>query len=131
MHLLNLRHAVEQLQPQAAIIDSTSSYLHMGDPAEVLSLMMRLLDFLKTRQVTLFMTSLTDGGAPAVTTGTDISSLVDTWLVLRNQETVGFCKRSLHILKARGIAHDNDSREVVLTDRGVELRQPASRTQGS
>ena len=52
----------------------------------------------------------------------NISSLVDTWLLLRNIEVSGERNRLLYVLKSRGMAHSNQMREFLLTSNGVRLR---------
>ena len=82
----------------------------------------RLIDFLKVHQVTALMTNLISGGVMAENSGVDISSLVDTWLLLRDVELAGERNRALYILKSRGMAHSNQIREFLLTDRGIDLQ---------
>ncbi len=53
----------------------------------------------------------------------DISSLIDTWLLLRDIELNGERNRGLYILKSRGMAHSNQIREFLLTDRGIQLTE--------
>ena len=50
-----------------------------------------------------------------------ISSLIDTWLLLRDIEIGGERNRGLYILKSRGMDHSNQIREFILTDHGIEL----------
>jgi circadian clock protein KaiC len=50
-----------------------------------------------------------------------ISSLIDTWLLLRDIEIGGERNRGLYVLKSRGMAHSNQIREFRLTNRGIEL----------
>ena len=93
-----------------------------GDETEIKAMLMRLVDFLKSNQITALFTSLTSGDAALEKTDVGISSLVDTWLLLRDIELGGERNRGLYVLKARGMAHSNQIREFLLTDRGVELR---------
>ena len=51
-----------------------------------------------------------------------ISSLIDTWLVLRDLELNGERNRGLYVLKSRGMAHSNQVREFIMTDRGIQLK---------
>jgi circadian clock protein KaiC len=62
------------------------------------------------------------GGGALEQTDVAISSLIDTWLLLRDIEIGGERNRGLYILKSRGMAHSNQIREFLLTGRGVELR---------
>jgi circadian clock protein KaiC len=85
-------------------------------------MLMRLVDFLKMNQITGFFTSLTLGGGALEQTDVAISSLIDTWLLLRDIEISGERNRGLFILKSRGMAHSNQIREFLITDHGMELR---------
>jgi circadian clock protein KaiC len=46
---------------------------------------------------------------------------MDTWLQLEDIEKSGEHNRGLFILKSRGMAHSNQIREFLLTDRGIDL----------
>src|SRR5207253_2434918 len=84
--------------------------------------MMRLIDFLKMKGITAMYTDLTTDGSSLALTDTAISSLVDAWLILRDLELNGERNRGLHILKSRGMAHSNQVREFVMSERGIELK---------
>ena len=93
----------------------------MGTSQEIHSMLMRLLDFLKNKQITAFITNLTKGYEGREQTAVGISSLIDTWILLRDVELNSERNRCLYLLKSRGMAHSNQIREFVLTDRGVRL----------
>jgi len=84
-------------------------------------MLLRLVDFLKMRNITVVFASLTTGGERQELTDMAISSLIDTWLLLRDIETGGERNRGLYILKSRGMAHSNQIREFILTNHGIEL----------
>jgi circadian clock protein KaiC len=86
-------------------------------------MLMRLIDLLKSRQISALMTSLTSGGHAAEQSEAGISSLVDTWLMLRNLEQAGERTRTLSIIKSRGKKHSNQARKLVLSERGVDLAE--------
>jgi circadian clock protein KaiC len=88
---------------------------------EAKSLLTRLIDFFKMKQITTFFTSLTHGDQNEETTDVGISSLMDTWLLVRDLETNGERNRVLYVLKSRGMAHSNQVREFRLTGRGIDL----------
>src|SRR5262249_15458095 len=96
--------------------------LSAGTAGEAEAMLTRLINFLKARQVTALFTSLTGGGDTQEETQSGISSLIDTWLLLRDIELGGERNRGMYVLKSRGMAHSNQIREFVLTDRGVELK---------
>jgi circadian clock protein KaiC len=83
--------------------------------------MIRLIDFLKQRKITAFLTNLTSGGQALERTDVEISSIVDTWLLMRDIELDGERNRALYVLKSRGMAHSNQLREFFLTPQGVDL----------
>lgn len=122
LHLISMRKAVIAFQPHAVVVDPLNSFVGDRNKAEVRGLLVRLVDFLKTQQITAFMTSLTNGGHSPEQTEVDISSLIDTWLLLREIEGNGERNRVLYIVKSRGMDHSNQVREFVLSDHGVELR---------
>jgi circadian clock protein KaiC len=121
MHLLRIHKLVEQFKPRAVIIDPITNYISLGANLEVKSMMTRLIDFLKTKQITAAFTSLTRGGDFLEQTTIGISSLMDTWLLLRDIETNGERNRGMYVIKSRGMAHSNQIREFLLTNRGAEL----------
>ena len=121
MHLTTMHKAILQFQAQIVIVDPLNSFVSGANEYEVKSMLMRLVDFLKMSQITGFFTSLTAGGTPLDHTDAAISSLIDTWLVLLAIETGGERNRALSVLKSRGMAHSNQTREFRLTGQGVEL----------
>src|SRR5579862_489703 len=86
-------------------------------------MLLRTIDFLKGQRITAVMTALTDPGGALEHTDLGMSSLIDTWVLLRNIESGGERNRGLYVLKARGISHSNQVREFLLTDHGVDLRE--------
>jgi circadian clock protein KaiC len=122
MHLTMIHKAVNAFKPQVVIVDPLSSFIIGGNETEVKSMLMRLVDFLKMNRITGLFTNLTLGGGALEQTDVAISSLIDTWLLLRDIEIGGERNRGLYILKSRGMSHSNQIREFLLTDHGVELR---------
>jgi circadian clock protein KaiC len=123
MHLTRMHKAINAFKPQVVIVDPMNSFVIGDNETEVTAMLMRLMDFLKTNQITALYTSLTQGGGALEQSGVEVSSLIDTWLLLRDIEIGGERNRGLLILKSRGMAHSNQIREFVLTDHGVELRE--------
>jgi circadian clock protein KaiC len=123
MHLVKIHKIIKQIDPSIVVVDPVTGLLHAGTASETRSILLRLIDFLKEEEITTLMTTLTGGSDAQEQTEIDISSLVDAWLLLRDIESGGERNRGLYILKARGVAHSNQIREFLLTDRGVELRE--------
>jgi circadian clock protein KaiC len=121
MHLLTIHMLVQQQQPRIVVVDPVTDLVSGGAVSDVHAMAMRLVDYLKGKGITTLMTTLTPGGGHLEQTEVNISSLIDTWLLLRDMETGGERNRGLYILKSRGMAHSNQIREFRLTTRGIEL----------
>jgi circadian clock protein KaiC len=120
-HLAMMHKMVNEFDPSAVIIDPVTNLLRIGDAREAASMLVRLMDFLKMRGITGVFTSLTAGGSALEATDVGVSSLMDTWILLRNIESNGERNRGLYVLKSRGMAHSNQVREFVLDSNGVQL----------
>ncbi len=121
-HLVSIHKLVEDFQPNAVVVDPVTNLDTIGDTDEIKAMMTRIIDFLKNKQITTVFTSLTSGGSAFEQSEVGISSLMDTWILLRNVETDGERNRLLYILKSRGMAHSNQVREFILSDDGISLR---------
>jgi circadian clock protein KaiC len=120
---LDMKHKlIADFKPQVVILDPLNSYVIGDNQIEVKSMLIRLVDFLKTREITGLFTNLAQSNGPIEQTEVAISSVIDTWITLRYLDTGGERNRSLSILKSRGMEHSNQIREFLLTDHGVELR---------
>jgi circadian clock protein KaiC len=121
MHLVSLYKLVNDFSPSVVVIDPMTSLMGIGTSGEVQSTLTRLIDFLKSRGITTIFTSLVEGGVAMDRTEESVSSLMDTWLLLRNVEFNGERNRTLYVLKSRGMEHSNQVREFLLTNDGVQL----------
>jgi len=120
-HLTTTIKLITKVEPQIVILDPIDAFVIGGNQTEVKIMLLRLVDFLKMRNITAMFASLTNGGENQELTDMAISSLIDTWLLLRDIEIGGERNRGLYILKSRGMAHSNQIREFILTDHGIEL----------
>src|SRR5579864_522408 len=120
-HLAQIDQLARAFQPAAVVVDPVTSLLVVGSTGEVKAALARLTDLLKARHITTLYTSLTAGGDAEEQSEVGISSLMDTWLLVRNLESDGERTRGLYILKSRGMAHSNQVREFVLSDKGIKL----------
>jgi circadian clock protein KaiC len=121
-HLATMHRDVEEFAPAAVVIDPLSSLLHAGDRNDAQAMILRLVDFLKAKNVTALFTSLTHGNIEHAATDMQVSSLMDAWLLLYNRESNGEHNRQLYLIKSRGMAHSNQVREFVMTHEGIFLR---------
>ncbi|MGC2451126.1 MAG: circadian clock protein KaiC [Candidatus Sulfotelmatobacter sp.] len=121
MHLAMIHKLVEKANPTVVVLDPIGALIQAGTRRDANAMVIRLIDFLKVRQITALMTNLTSGGEALERTEIDISSVVDTWLLLRDIELGGERNRALYVLKSRGMNHSNQLREFLLTNHGVDL----------
>ena len=124
MHLLDLYRLVEDFKPKAVVIDPLTSLIGEGDQREIRSMFTRMIDLLKSRAITTFFSSLVSSAADNDTSGEiGVSSLIDTWIVVRELEENAGRKRTrgLFIVKSRGTGHDSDIHKLILSDDGISL----------
>lgn len=122
MHLVTIHKLVKEFAPDVIILDPVTNLTTMGSTSEVNSMLVRLIDFLKTEGITALFTGLTSAAQSSLeATEVGISSLIDTWLVVRDMESNGERNRGLYVIKSRGMAHSNQIREFVLTSGGLDL----------
>ncbi|MFT4275960.1 MAG: circadian clock protein KaiC [Rhodopseudomonas sp.] len=122
MHLAVMLREVARFKPDLVVLDPISAFTESGQAGEVQSMLLRIVDYLKSNGITGVFTHLSHG----VSTETDggLSSLMDAWILLLNREAHGEFNRELYLLKARGIAHSNQVREFVMSNDGIHLLPP-------
>jgi circadian clock protein KaiC len=121
MHLVQIHKMVSEFDPSVVIIDPISNFITGGTSGDTESMLLRLIDFLKAKQITAMFSHLTAGGKAWESTDVGVSSLIDTWLLVRDIELAGERNRGLYVLKSRGMPHSNQIREFVITPRGIDL----------
>lgn len=122
-HLATIHRRVSEFQPRVVILDPISSFVAAGSTAEARAMLIRLFDFFKSQEITALFTDLTSANTALEATQVRVSSLIDTWLLVRDIELSGERNRSICILKSRGMSHSNQIREFVLTDQGIDLKK--------
>ncbi|HYQ17415.1 MAG TPA: circadian clock protein KaiC [Polyangiaceae bacterium] len=119
-HLVAMHVAVERVKPKALVVDPISSLVSGGNAHEVKSMLVRLFDYLKRKGITGLFTYLS-AARGLEETDLGVSSLIDSWIELRDVDRGGERNRALYILKSRGMAHSNQVRELLITNHGLEL----------
>ena len=130
-HLVAMHRLIEDWRPQVVVVDPVTNMIAVGSETEVKAMLARLIDFMKQRQVTALFTSLTEAGGASERTDLGVSSLMDVWMLLGNEEANGERNRAIQIVKARGMPHSNQVREFILTDHGITLVDVSRRDDGS
>lgn len=120
-HLTAMHKQIHELKPAVVVVDPISNLIAAGTMEDARAMLVRLIDYLKGNQITAFFTGLTTGGSALEATDLGISSIMDTWLLLRDIELNGERNRGLHILKSRGMNHSNQIREFIITPQGIRL----------
>jgi circadian clock protein KaiC len=121
MHLATVHKLVETFRPDVVVLDPIDSLIAAGNQRDANMMLIRLIDFLKLRQITAFFTNLTSGGGTLERTELHVSSLADTWLLMRDIEQNGERSRAMYVLKSRGMPHSNKLRKFLITQHGFEL----------
>jgi len=121
-HLTTSIKLINNFKPSVVVLDPINAFVMGDNQTEVKTMLLRLVDFLKMKRCTAFFTSLTSAGENMEISDVYISSLIDTWLLLRDIEIGGERNRGLYVLKSRGMAHSNQIREFKLTNDGIELQ---------
>nr|8FWI_A Chain A, Circadian clock protein KaiC [Cereibacter sphaeroides]8FWI_B Chain B, Circadian clock protein KaiC [Cereibacter sphaeroides]8FWI_C Chain C, Circadian clock protein KaiC [Cereibacter sphaeroides]8FWI_D Chain D, Circadian clock protein KaiC [Cereibacter sphaeroides]8FWI_E Chain E, Circadian clock protein KaiC [Cereibacter sphaeroides]8FWI_F Chain F, Circadian clock protein KaiC [Cereibacter sphaeroides]8FWI_G Chain G, Circadian clock protein KaiC [Cereibacter sphaeroides]8FWI_H Cha len=123
MHLAVILREVMRFEPSVVVLDPISAFTESGDRLEVQSMLLRIVDFLKNRGITGIFTHLAHSQNEA-TTDAGLEELMDGWVLMLNREVNGEFNRELYLLKARGMAHSNQVREFLMSDRGISLLPP-------
>jgi len=124
-HLATMHQLVADFKPAVTVIDPVTNLMTVGTYADVQAMLTRMIDHLKTENITAVLTSLSPGLTNIERTETTISSLMDTWVVLANDGVNSHRRRGVYVLKSRGMAHSSEQREFVLTDHGLDILDTA------
>jgi circadian clock protein KaiC len=121
MHLVSMYDMIREFKPAVVIMDPITDFSPVGNAAEIKSAVTRIIDFLKSNQITGLFVTMISGEEAADQSVVGISSLIDAWISLRNLENNGERHRGLFILKARGMSHSNQIRSFELTNDGIKI----------
>ena len=121
LHLARMHKVISEFQPRVIVVDPISNMVSVGSLNEVKSMLIRLIDFIKESGITALFTDLITTGESSEFTEVGISSLMDTWILLRDIELYGERNRGIYVLKARGMNHSNQIREFIITQKGIDI----------
>jgi circadian clock protein KaiC len=120
-HLASIHRAIERYKPSVVVLDPISNFMSGSDKAPVKSMLIRMVDYLKTRQITTLLTHLSNSEQHPESTEQRVSSIMDTWILLRDLERDGLRRSALYVLKSRGMPHSRAMVGFNLTDSGIYL----------
>jgi len=121
MHLVAIHKAIRKIKPQVVVLDPITNLITVGSFSDVKAMLVRLIDFLQEQQITVLFTALSLTTIVNEQTDDGISSLVDSWILIRDIELNGERNRGLYVIKSRGMQHSNQVREFVITHQGLQL----------
>jgi circadian clock protein KaiC len=121
MHLVVFYKLIKEFKPKVVVLDPITNLVTVGDPSQVKSILIRLIDFLQKEQITVMFTALTFNHFVENQADEDVSSLVDTWLSVHDIENNGERNRAIYVMKSRGMKNSNQVREFLITDNGIEI----------
>lgn len=130
MHLVMIHKKIKEFKPKVIVVDPITNLISVGTVSEVKSILTRLIDFLQTQQITVMFTALSFNNIINDQTDEGVSSLVDSWILIRDIELNGERNRGLYIMKSRGMKHSNQVREFIITDNGLRLEDVYLGTEG-
>ena len=122
MHLIAMRRLIDKFDPSVVVIDPISNLTNVGTQADVKLTLVRLIDYLKLKNITAVCTSLVEQESIEGMNAQGISSLMDTWINLRFFENNSERNRGISVIKSRGMEHSNQIREYLITDSGIEIQ---------
>jgi circadian clock protein KaiC len=120
-HLASMHSLIKRVEPKVVVMDPITNFLLVSESIGIKSMLTRLVDFLKTKHITALFTHLSTSSGAMESTDQNISSIMDSWLLLRDVEHDGHRSYALFVLKSRGMAHSHAMRQFMLTDSGVQL----------
>ena len=129
-HLAAIHEEIKRVDPRVVVMDPVTNFLAVSEASGIKSMLTRLVDFLKTKQITALFTHLSTAGEIAERTDENISSIMDSWLLLRDIEDAGHRSYAVYVLKSRGMAHSHELRQFMLTDHGVKLGEIYTKSVG-
>ncbi|SFE18664.1 circadian clock protein KaiC [Spirosoma endophyticum] len=121
MHLVAIHKQIKDFKPSVVVLDPITNLITVGSVSDVKSMLMRLIDFLQSEQITVMFTALALNSIINEQTDEGVSSLVDAWLLVRDIESNGERNRGMYVMKSRGMKHSNQVREFMITNKGLEL----------
>jgi len=121
MHLVSMYDMIKEFKPSVVIMDPITDFSAVGNAAEIKAVMTRIIDFLKSNQITGLFVSVTSGNDVADQTVVGVYSLIDAWISVRSLESNGERHRGLFIMKSRGMSHSNQIRSFELTNDGIKI----------
>lgn len=122
LHFIAINKLIKELKPSVVILDPVTNLMTEGPNSDIRGMLTRFVDRLKEEHITvLFTAAITVGSISQNPSDEGISSMVDTWMMVGDNELDAERNRSFSVVKARGMAHSNQSREFIISSKGIML----------
>lgn len=127
-----VREAVTAGEARVVVIDSLNGFLDSVPDEQFLTLHLReLLTYLDGRGVATLTVVTQHGLVPDVShAAVDVSYLADAVVLLRYFETEGRVRQAISVFKKRSGRHERTIRELIMSDRGLEVGPPLAEIAG-
>jgi circadian clock protein KaiC len=124
LHFIAIKRMIKEIKPAIVILDPITNLMTEGPNSDIRSMLIRFVDYLKAERVTgMFTAAITMGSIERNPSDEGISSMVDTWLMVKDVESDGKRSRNLGVMKSRGMAHSKEVREFKISYKGVSLSE--------
>ncbi len=123
---IQMDEAIEGIKARRLLFDGTGRLQRMLPPYMSLpEYMDDMVNYLKNKNITSIYTNETSNltGATQIT-GTGISPIMDAVILLRYVEIQSEMRKAISVLKMRGSDHDKEIREIIINEKGVEVKLP-------
>jgi circadian clock protein KaiC len=124
-HLLQMKRDMHDFEPRRVAVDSLSAFERVSTKKSFREFVFALTSTIKHLELTGLFTNTTSmlTGCESITE-THISTIADTFILLRYVELRGEMRRGLTVLKMRGTFHDKDIREYEIDGNGMHIKAP-------
>ena len=124
-HLVRIRKAIDEYQPDRVAIDSLSAMERVSTPKGFREFVIGITSHVKEKEVPGLSTSTSPSlmGGQSVTEA-HISTITDSIILLRYVEMFGEMQRGITVLKMRGSPHDKEIHRFSIDGAGMHIREP-------
>jgi circadian clock protein KaiC len=123
-HYLVIARELTEYGATALVLDPVSSLQKAGGSDVAVLVVLRLAALVKEHGLTAVFTAIASTQAAELeATVSQASSIADTWIHLSYSATGGERNRTVTIVKSRGTAHSNQTREMIVTSGGIALEE--------
>lgn len=122
LHFMEIKEIIKKTTPSYILLDPITNLMTEGPNSDVRSMLTRFVDYLKMKNITvMFTAAITLGSISRNPSDEGISSMVDTWIMLDDLVFDKERKRTISVMKSRGMIHSQDQREFIINTNGIEI----------